>query len=125
MARAEKGRGANSAGPRGSRDGAPDNLLATEPGRRAEAAQLRAVAGRSGSLAVAAAIASAKVTGGVLGTAVRTANTNPWGEITSLPASSQKPADQHTGFSRIAARLGAGPSEDGEGSSIPLFSNPS
>lgn len=114
MARAEKGRGANSAGPRGSRDGAPDNLLPTEPGRRAEAAQLRAVAGRSG-----------KVTGGVLGTAVRTANTNPWGEITSLPASSQKPADQHTGFSRIAARLGAGPSEDGEGSSIPLFSNPS
>lgn len=132
-ARAEKGRGADSAGPRGSRDGTgargpqrpPDDLLPTEPGWRAEAAQLRAVAGRSGSLAVAAAIASAKVTGGVLGTAVRTANTNPRGERTTPPASSRKPTDPYTRFSRITAGLGAGPSEDREGSSIPLFSNPS
>lgn len=124
------GLGRASGGPataqeRGDRSCPRDDLLSTEPGRRAEAAQLRAVAGRSGSLAVAVAIASAKVTGGVLGTPVRTANTNPWGEITTPPASSQKPTDQHTRFSRIAAGLGAGPSEDGEGSSIPLFSNPS
>lgn len=104
---------------------APDDLLPTEPGWRAEVAQLRAVAGRSGSLAVAAAIASTKMTGGVLGTAVRTANTNPWGERTTPNASSRKPTDPHTRFSRITAGLGAGPSEDREGSSIPLFSNPS
>lgn len=110
---------------RGDRSGPPDDLLPMEPGWRAEAAQLRAVAGRSGSLAVAAAIVSAKVTGGVLGTAVRTANTNPRGERTTPPASSRKPTDPYTRFSRITAGLGAGPSEDREGSSIPLFSNPS
>lgn len=87
----------------------PDDLLPTEPGWRAEAAQLRAVAGRSGSLAVAAGIASAKVTGGVLGTAVRTANTNPWAERTTPPASSRKPTDPHTRFPRITAGTGRRP----------------
>lgn len=100
---------------------APEDLLPTEPGWRAEAAQLRAVAGRSGSLAVAAGIASAKVTGGVLGTAVRTANTNPWAERTTPPASSRKPTDPHNAFPESLPDWAPAPARTGRGPPPTLF----